>query len=197
MELLVPARMIDMARHSEMWWCGMSGGKRRRRRGKRACLKANPDAALRHPGYACFTLAVVALEAAALRTGRFCAAVFDMAERNASLGEIVGRQLERHLVARKYADMVFPHFSGSVGNQLVAVVEVDAEAAVRQYFGNTSVHFNQVFFSHASFQYKGIAAAESSVGSKLSVDRPAWLAAGAGKSDPRADVVDFPIVARR
>ncbi|MNU04666.1 hypothetical protein D3C72_2491710 [compost metagenome] len=71
-----------------------------------------------------------------------------MTERDAALGQVVGRQLERDLVAGQDADVVLAHLAAAVGDQLVAVVERDAVARVGQDFGHCAVHFDQFFLGH-------------------------------------------------
>src|SRR5690348_10692194 len=53
-----------------------------------------------------------------------------VAEVDAALGEIVGRELERHLVSGQDADPVPLHLPGHVRHDLVAVVERDAKPRV-------------------------------------------------------------------
>ena len=55
------------------------------------------------------------------RLGRRWASAIEMAKRDASLRQVVGRQLERDAVAREDADMVLAHFSAGVGNELMPV----------------------------------------------------------------------------
>jgi hypothetical protein len=82
------------------------------------------------------------------------ASLLDMAKRNASLGQVVGRQLKRHLVSREDADMVLPHLARGVGNKLVAIVKVYTESGVREHFCDKAVHFKKFFFGHNSFPFK-------------------------------------------
>lgn len=77
-----------------------------------------------------------------------------MPEGDTALAEVVWRQFERHLVAGQDADMVFPHFSGGIGDELVAVFQINTETGIRQHLGNAAVHFNQFFFSDDALQYK-------------------------------------------
>ena len=71
-----------------------------------------------------------------------------MAERDAALGQVVGRQLQRDLVTRQNADVVLAHLAAGVGNQLMAVFQRDAKARVGQDFRHGALHFNQFFFGH-------------------------------------------------
>ena len=56
------------------------------------------------------------------------AAALEVAEGDAALAQVVGRELERHLVAGQNADVVLAHLARGVGNQLVPVVQGDTEA---------------------------------------------------------------------
>src|SRR6185437_10849294 len=67
------------------------------------------------------------------------AAAFDMAERDPSLGQIVGRKLERNLVARNDTDVVLAHLARAVRDELVAVVERDAIAGIGQHFSHDAI----------------------------------------------------------
>src|SRR5512147_898150 len=49
-----------------------------------------------------------------------------------ALGEVVGRHLDQHLVARQHANAVFAHLAGGVADDLVAVFEFDPERRVGQ-----------------------------------------------------------------
>ena len=44
--------------------------------------------------------------------------------------------------------MVFAHLAGTVGNEVMAVVESDAETGVGQHFHHHAIHFKQFFFGH-------------------------------------------------
>lgn len=71
-----------------------------------------------------------------------------MAERDAALGQIIGRHFQRHLIARQNADVVLAHLAPCVGNELVTVVQRDAKTRIGQHFRDAALHFNQFFFSH-------------------------------------------------
>src|SRR5262249_51567637 len=73
-----------------------------------------------------------------------------VAEVDAPLAEIVGRELERHLVAGEDADPVLLHLSGHVRHDLVAVVQPDAEARVGKLVGDDALHFDKRFLGHAT-----------------------------------------------
>ena len=73
---------------------------------------------------------------------------FDVTEGNATLGKIVGRQLQRDLVAREDADVMLAHLACTVGDQIVTVFQDDAIARIGKDFVHHAVHFNEFFFSH-------------------------------------------------
>ena len=69
-----------------------------------------------------------------------------VAVRNATSGEVVRGEFDLDLVAGQDADVVHPHLSGDVSQQLVAVVELDTEHGVGQALKNRALHQNCVFF---------------------------------------------------
>lgn len=77
-----------------------------------------------------------------------------MPEDDAAFAEIVWRHFERHLIACQNTNMVFSHFSGGIGDELVAVFQINTKTGIRQHLGNAAVHFNQFFFSDDALQYK-------------------------------------------
>ena len=76
------------------------------------------------------------------------AARFDVTEHDTALVQVVRRQFKRDFVASQDTDVVFLHPARGVGDQLVAVVEVDAETQFRQHFGDEAIHFDEFFFCH-------------------------------------------------
>eukprot|EP01038_Epipyxis_sp_PR26KG_P013821 gene13820-18535_t len=80
--------------------------------------------------------------------GRARTATGEVAERDAALAQVVRRQLQRHLVAREDADVVLAHLARGVRDQLVAVVERDAVARIRQHLVHHPLHLDQFFFGH-------------------------------------------------
>ena len=72
----------------------------------------------------------------------------DVAEHDATLAQIVGRELQRHIVSRNDADVVFAHFPAGVGDKLVPVFQRNAKAGVGQHLVDLAAHLNQFFFSH-------------------------------------------------
>ncbi|MOA25395.1 hypothetical protein D3C78_1461170 [compost metagenome] len=71
-----------------------------------------------------------------------------MAERDATLGQIVGGHFQRNLVACQDTDVVLAHLAAGIGNQLVTVFQGHAETRVGQDFRDGTLHFNQFFFGH-------------------------------------------------
>src|SRR5689334_15629648 len=72
-----------------------------------------------------------------------------VAEDHAALVEVVGRHLDRDLVAGQHADAVLAHLAAGVGDDVVAVLELDAEAAVGIDVDDDALGFEQSFFRHA------------------------------------------------
>src|SRR6267378_7026361 len=71
-----------------------------------------------------------------------------MAERDAPLAHVVGRQFQRDLVARQDPDPVLAHLPCGIGDQLVSVVQRDSKPGVGQHFADDPVHFDVFFFRH-------------------------------------------------
>lgn len=69
-------------------------------------------------------------------------------EGDAALGKVIGRHFDIHLVARQNADAVLAHLARGVGQDFVAIVQLDAEHGVGKDFGNDSFKLEQVFFGH-------------------------------------------------
>jgi hypothetical protein len=57
--------------------------------------------------------------------------VFDMAECNPAFAQVIRRQFKRYLVACQNLDMVLPHFSRRVRDQLMTVLKGNAKARIR------------------------------------------------------------------
>ncbi|AOV00148.1 hypothetical protein BI380_01640 [Delftia tsuruhatensis] len=82
-----------------------------------------------------------------------------MTERETALVQVIGRHLERDLVAGQHADTVLAHFSAGIGDELVAVFQRYAEAGIRQHFVYPALHFDQFFFSQwdsCEYMLKGV-----------------------------------------
>ena len=68
-----------------------------------------------------------------------------MAESDAALAQVIGRQLQRHLVTRQNANLVFAHFAAGVRHEFVAVVQGYAKAGVGQHLVDLALHLDQFF----------------------------------------------------
>ena len=69
------------------------------------------------------------------------AAGFDVAEGDAALAQVVGRQFECHLVADQDADVVLLHLARGVGDQFVTVFQRDAETGIGKDVIDDALHF--------------------------------------------------------
>ena len=68
-----------------------------------------------------------------------------VAIRDATTGEVIGGDLNLNFVARQNADAVHPHLPRAVREDLVTVLEFDAEHGVWQRFSDRSLQHNCVF----------------------------------------------------
>jgi hypothetical protein len=67
-------------------------------------------------------------------------------------GQIVRAQFDDHTVFRKDADVVLPHFSGDVSENLMAIRQLNAKHRVGQSFNYCALDFDDtVFFGHNLF----------------------------------------------
>src|SRR5690554_660914 len=64
------------------------------------------------------------------------------------LAEIVRRHFQRDFIPGQNADVVLAHFAAGVGNNIMAVVQRDAETGIGQYFSDKTTHFDEFFFGH-------------------------------------------------
>src|SRR6185312_5089267 len=64
---------------------------------------------------------------------------------DAALAEIVGSHLDQDLVAGEHADSVLAHAAGSVGDNLVLVLELHAEGGVGQQLRDDTGKLQQFF----------------------------------------------------
>lgn len=71
-----------------------------------------------------------------------------MPERNASLGQIIRRHFNIHLVAGQNADAVFAHFSRGVRQNLMTIVKFHAKHGIGQDFRNNPFKGKKIFFGH-------------------------------------------------
>src|SRR5690606_31700882 len=63
-------------------------------------------------------------------------------------GEVVGRHLDRDLVSGQHPDPVLAHASGSVRQDLVFVLELDAKHRVGKHLGHGATELDQIFLRH-------------------------------------------------
>ena len=66
--------------------------------------------------------------------------------RDATAREVVGGELDLHLVAREDSDVVHPHLSRDVRQHLVAVLELYPEHRIREGFEDRAFQHNGVVF---------------------------------------------------
>src|SRR3954453_2909551 len=94
--------------------------------------------------------------------------------------QVVGRELDLHPVTRKDADVVAAHLARDVAEDLVIVVQLDAEHRVGQRLGDLALHLDFLFLRH---QRPGrVAGAPTSPRTSRCRDRPSgsWPRRSAG-----------------
>src|ERR1035441_4428023 len=69
---------------------------------------------------------------------------------NASPGQVVGRKLHGHPVARKNLDEVLAHLARYMGQDLVLVLQFHLEHGIGQWLDHHRHHFNRVFLTHST-----------------------------------------------
>src|SRR5690606_24422964 len=67
---------------------------------------------------------------------------------NAALGQVIGRHLDQHAVARENTDTILTHAAGGVGNDLVLVLKLHTKHGVGQEFGDDTGELQKFFFGH-------------------------------------------------
>src|SRR6185437_12438378 len=70
------------------------------------------------------------------------------AEGDTALAEVVGRHLDIDAIAGEHADAVLPHLARGMRQDLVIVVELDAEMRVRQQLHHRAGEFDEILFRH-------------------------------------------------
>src|SRR5262245_18962258 len=68
---------------------------------------------------------------------------------NPTLGEVVGRDLDGHPVARDDPDTVLPHLAGDVRQDAMPVLKLDHELCVGERFDYAPFRANRFLFGHA------------------------------------------------
>src|SRR5271168_2525901 len=66
--------------------------------------------------------------------------------RDAPAGQVVGRKLHGHPVARQDADKILPHLAGNVRQNLVLVLQLHAEHGIRQRLHYSGHHLYGILF---------------------------------------------------
>jgi len=89
----------------------------------------------------------------AKKSGRETNSKLSRAERNSTLGQIIRRQLDSHLVTRQDTDVVFTHAPGNVSGDHVAILQLDTEHGIGQGINNSTLHFDVIFFCHKSSMF--------------------------------------------
>src|SRR5205085_10088521 len=65
---------------------------------------------------------------------------------DAAFGQVIRRQLDRHLVARQYLDEILAHFARQVSEDFVAFSDLYSEGGVRQGIRHDSLDGNHIVF---------------------------------------------------
>src|SRR5256885_16747976 len=65
---------------------------------------------------------------------------------DAPASEVIGRELDLHLVPREDPDVVLPHLSGDRGEDGVTSVELHPKHRARERLGDLTLHFDLLFF---------------------------------------------------
>src|SRR4029450_1561880 len=64
---------------------------------------------------------------------------------DATSTEVVGRELNLHLVAGEDADVIHAHLAGDVGQNLVAVLQLDTKHGIREGFDDLPLQDDRIF----------------------------------------------------
>ena len=67
-----------------------------------------------------------------------------VAVRDTATGQVIGSELDLHLVSWEDPDVVHPHLSGDMGEDFVSVLELDAEHRVGKWFNHGSLNEDRV-----------------------------------------------------
>src|SRR5581483_3642197 len=78
-----------------------------------------------------------------------------VAETDTAPRQIVRGHLHDHPIADPGADAELPHLARRIGEDLMVVVELDAEVSVRKDFGHHAVKLEKLFFRHMLSLEKG------------------------------------------
>ena len=69
---------------------------------------------------------------------------------DATLGQIVRRELHGHAITCKDSDSVTAEFAGQVGKNGAVGIKLNAEQTTRELFDHSSRHFNTIFFTQST-----------------------------------------------
>jgi len=94
---------------------------------------------------------LVTLRRTAQRAGAFVL----VSEDQSPLFQIVRRYFYCHAIPGEGFDPILFHSSGSVGNELMSVVELNAVTGVGQYLGHETLEFQEFFLRHIMFLLSG------------------------------------------
>jgi len=84
------------------------------------------------------------------RTAGRCGAFVFVPKDQPAFFEVVRRYFHRHPVAGERLDPVLLHSSGGIGDEHVAVIELNAVARIRQYLEDEAFEFQQFFLGHVT-----------------------------------------------
>jgi len=75
---------------------------------------------------------------------------------NSTSRQIIGRELDRDAVARKYTNVVCAHLSGEVTENVVTILELDGEHGIRERIDDLAVYGDRIrILSSRSFFNRG------------------------------------------
>jgi len=66
----------------------------------------------------------------------------------APFSQVIGRQLDTHSIAGKYANAMLPHLAAHVRHDCVAITQSDHEPGVGQDLADNTLHFDHFLFGH-------------------------------------------------
>src|SRR5688572_31214980 len=67
---------------------------------------------------------------------------------DATLGQIVRRELDQHFVADEHADAVLAHLARGVAENLMVILQLHAEHRIGQQLDHRAPHFEKFFLGH-------------------------------------------------
>src|SRR5262249_55766032 len=76
---------------------------------------------------------------------------------DATLGEVIWSHLDQHLVAGQHADAVLAHAAGRVGDDFMAVLELDAKVGVGEELRHRARKFQLFFLRHSTSSVTDVA----------------------------------------